>query len=137
MKFSSLSAVSIFVSLGLTGPSLAGGLEPIPCSILRDPAEARECMLSRQIEDTKISGDRVGSADAAVKADGLTEEERLAALRARQQMAAMANEQEARVALGPVGSGGGIGAVAPLLLLLLVFGLGGGSGSSGGPISPS
>ncbi|AZQ66770.1 hypothetical protein EF888_06215 [Silicimonas algicola] len=124
----------LLAALASAMPAHAQSTTALRCDLLDNPISARQCMLSQQIQATRIQGDLVkGSAYPVVQEDDLTEEERLAVLRARQQMAEMTSD---RVVLAPAGSGSA-GYVIPLLLLLLLLGLAGGGGSSGEPVSPS
>jgi hypothetical protein len=127
----------LLAALASAMPVHAQSTTSLRCDLLDNPISARQCMLSQQIQATRIQGDLVkGSAYPVVGDEALTAEERLAVLRARQQMAEMTED---RVVLGPAGSGSA-GYVVPLLLLLLLLGLaggGGGGGSAGEPLSPA
>lgn len=121
-------------AIAVSSTAIAGNPELLACGSLETPALARQCMLERQMADGRIAGERVGgAASPQVMNAGLTADE-IAALQARQQMAAMVDERD-RAILGPASSVGGLGIIAPLILLLALLGA---SGSGGGaPVSPS
>lgn len=131
--------LSAVICVAISVPLHAGNAEPGSCGLMHDPIQARHCMLVRQIEDTRVGGDRAGGSAGLEIASKLTAPgARAEVLNARAQMAEMAGAaNEDGVVLGPVGSVGDAPVFGAVLALLILFGLLGGNGSSGPPISPS
>jgi len=134
--------VLAFACVGLTTPLHAEDARPASCGMSGKPIMGRHCMLTRQIEDTRVGGDRVGGAlQPEVTGNLIAPEVRTAVLNARAQMVEMASEADDEgVLLGPVGSAGNAPLFGSLIGLLIVFALlDGGSEPPlfGPPLSPS
>ena len=142
---------SLFLALAcvfLTTPLHAEDVTPGSCGMVDQPIMDRHCMLTRQIEDARVGGDRVGGAlQPEVTGDLVAPEVRTAVLNARAQMVEMASEADDEgVLLGPVGSAGAAPVFARLVGFLIVFALLSGNSSEpplfgpplfGPPLSPS
>src|SRR6056297_2300962 len=136
---------SLFLALAcvfLATPLHAEDVTPGSCGMVDQPIMDRHCMLTRQIEDTRVGGDRVGGAlQPEVTGNLIAPEVRTAVLNARAQMVEMASEADHEgVLLGPVGSAGNAPLFASLIGLLIVFALLDGDSEPplfGPPLSPS
>jgi len=127
----------------LTTPLHAEDVTPGSCEVVDKPIMGRHCMLTRQIEDTRVGGDRAGGVlRAEAFGNTVAPDVRMAVLSARAHMVKMASDADDEgVLLGPVGSAGGAPVFARLLGFLIVFALLSGDSSEpplfGPPLSPS
>ena len=137
---------SLFLALAcvfLTTPLHAEDVTPGSCEVVDKPIMGRHCMLTRQIEDTRVGADRAGGVlRAEAFGNTVAPDVRMAVLSARAQMVEMASDADDEgVLLGPVGSAGGAPVFARLLGFLIVFALLSGDSSEpplfGPPLSPS
>jgi len=115
---------------------------PASCGAIDQPMMARHCMLTRQIEDTRVGGDRVaGVFQPQVTGNLVTPEVRAGVLNARAQMLDMVSDADDEgVLLGPVGSVGNAPVFGALIGLVIVFVLFSGDSEPplfGPPLSPS
>lgn len=142
LKSCSKSLVLFFACVALTTPLHAEDVLPVSCGVVDQPIMGRHCMLTRQIEDTRVGGNRVGGAlQPEVTGNLVVPEVRMAVLNARAQMVEMASDADDEgVLLGPVGSAGNAPFFGALIGFLIVFALWDGGSEPplfGPPLSPS